>query len=237
MRRRYASLGLAIALVGCGGGSTGSDNVVVREPSVIAVNVVPDATAVDVQLDSRTVGNGLAYQGASSFAQVSAGDYDLSAGEAGTSISLWSVAQTLQAGQAIAAISLGQVNYGDDAEKRFQVVPVGIDRTVPNGSKSRLVFVNALLRSAGEETPSIDFQDGDRPQYPIANVAYSGSGTGLVDVGTYTFQARRDDSELVYAERSITFESGKIYLAILCGMEGQTGAKAPTILIVPIPSY
>ncbi|CAN5542020.1 hypothetical protein BH11ARM2_BH11ARM2_27070 [soil metagenome] len=238
MFRRFAPLCLALVILGCGGGgTTGGDAVVVHDPSLIAVNVVPDASAVDIRLDDTKIGDGLAYQSASSLSPFSPGDYDLTGGVAGSDVDLWDIAQTLASGQAFAAIALGEVNYGDETSKRFRVVPVGIDRSVPNGSKARLIFVNAFLRDTGFETPAVDFQDGDRPQYPLTNVAYAGSSSESVDVGTYTFQARRNDSELVYAEQSITFEAGKIYLAILCGQENGIDNKAPKILIVPIPSY
>ncbi|RYG46044.1 DUF4397 domain-containing protein, partial [bacterium] len=171
MIRRIAPFALFFAVLGCGGGGTtgGSDNPALQRPSLTAVNAVSDSAAVDVKLNGSSVGSALSYLGsASTFQSFDAGDYDLRGGLPGTGIDLSNIALTLADGEAYAAVALGKVNYGDEYIKRFQIVPVPVNRVVPNGSKARLIFVNALIREAGTETPEIDFQDGDRPQYPLS---------------------------------------------------------------------
>ncbi|RYG38553.1 DUF4397 domain-containing protein [bacterium] len=240
MIRRLAPFALLLTAYGCGGGGTtgGNSDPALQRPSLVAVNAVSDSTAVDFKVNETVIGSSLGYLSASpNFQAFDAGDYDLSAGLPGTGIDLSTIAQTLGDGGALAAVAIGKMDYGDEYIKRFQVVPVSVNRIVPNGSKARLIFLNALIREPGFETPSIDFQDGERPQYPIADVEYAESFAIQVDIGTYTFEARRDNTELVYAEKAITFETGKIYLAVLSGEVGTTGATAPKISVFPLATY
>jgi hypothetical protein len=56
-----------------------------------------------------------------------------------------------------------------------------------------------------------------------------------LDVGTYSFQARRAGSELVYASADLTFEAGKIYLALFTGIRNAAGDRQPKIVTYELP--
>jgi hypothetical protein len=133
-------------------------------------------------------------------------------------------------------VGVGLTTYGAETLKRLRLSILDYDRTIPNGNKARLIVVNAFNRKEGFEPTAIDFQDGDVPQFQLRGIAFGDRQTIVVDAGTIAFEARQADSELVYAAKTATFESGKIYLALITGVEDQTGAKIPQIAYIPLPT-
>jgi hypothetical protein len=224
----------AWTLWGCGGGGGGTTDTP-RTPAVRAVNASPDSTALDFLLDDRTVGSKLPYLGsAADFANVDAGDYDLIVRENAEGSDIDNLVVSLTGQRSMVAVAVGLKNFGTENLKRLRVVPIEVDRSLPNGNKARLIVVNGFSRATGFETPSVDFQDGENPQFKLEDIEFGRSKAMVIDAGSVNFQARRSDSELVYAEGTQTFGPGKIYLAVVAGIEGEAGTKAPRIHYVEL---
>jgi hypothetical protein len=225
---------LCLVLFGCGG--DGSKNTLTNpdKPTLTAVNASPDSVGLDFRVGDEAVGSGLSYLQTSPRVSKDADDYDVTIRPTSGGIDADDQVLTTVDGRDYILLALGLANYGDEPIKRLRLSPFDFDRTVPNGNKARLIVINSYIRQPGFETPAIDFQDGDVPQFQLTNIAFGAHQSILVDAGTIIFQARRTGSELVYATKTQTFESGKIYVVLLTGVEGETGAKVPQIAFLPI---
>lgn len=232
------AIGAALVLFGCGG-SGGGSSAKKDKPSVQVVNASPDSTALDFSLQTatstQTLGSKIAYLGTSStYATFDPDDYDVMMKEDGGATEIDRVGFQPAYNQDFLTIGVGLENFGTEYIKRLRLTNIQIDRTVPNGTKARLIVLNAFLRPVGFDPPAIDFQDGDNPKVQFTNIGFDSSQNQLVDAGTYTFQARANGTSNVYVQGDTTLEAGKIYLVVVSGVEDATGAQAPTITYIPL---
>ena len=194
-------------------------------------NAVSDSTALDFSLNGTVDAASIAY-GASNpnFVSASSNTYDIDLTEHGQSADLWAVTATLNANSSYAVVALGEENYGTETRKRAQLAVVNVDRSAPNGSKARLYVVNAFEESPGLPTPSIDFTNpGDNPTFSANGVAPASAASLLVDSGTQDFLVRQTGSQGNYVEKTLTLSAGSVYLILVSGVNGATGAAAPAI--------
>ncbi|MEQ1822652.1 MAG: hypothetical protein ABL949_09085 [Fimbriimonadaceae bacterium] len=226
-------------VLACGGG--GSNNTTTPNPVVRFINGSPNSVALSALANDVAIGTSVPYLGsAPNFVTVEAGDYDFLVQEDGAPETQAVEFKSLNRDQDLLAVAVGLVTPPNtELEKRMICTPFTFNRIKPNGDKSKLIVVNGLNRGLGDFNVSIDFQNpGDTPRFRLANIAFAGAGQELiVDAGSDTFVARRTGSELeVTPQKTFTFEGGKIYLALVSGVEGQTGAQAPKITYIELQS-
>ncbi len=232
--RLVLALLLVALVVGCGGGGGGRS--AANDPFIRFVNASPDSTSIQAEYDFQTFGPALPYLSASpGFTIFEPKDSDLSIREAASPEALDTISFVPERTSSYIMLTLGLRDFGDEFAKRIRPRPFEIDRSLPNGSKARVIFVNCFCEESGFSNPNVDFQDGDRPRFKFSDVGFANISTQLLDVGTYAFQARRAGSELVYASADLTFEAGKIYLALFTGIRNAAGDRQPKIVTYELP--
>lgn len=231
----FASLGA----VGCGGGGSSLPSSVTTA-HVRFLNSSPDSTSLNFALSGTTAASGLAYLSSTpAFVNHTPNSYDISATEAGATAALADDADTLSANTSYVVIGYGLENYtgpdGPEVDKRFDVTPVQVDLSVPNSSQARIIVFAGFVQQFGYDTPTIDFQDGTNPTYPLTNIAFGSTATELVNAGSITFDVFRDGTTQEYVTGTpYTFVAGKTYLAVVTGQEGAAGAQAPQIKFIQL---
>lgn len=226
-------IGVGLLVVGCGGtGGNGS----LPNPVIRFINVSPDSVALDVLVDDDTIASAIAYLGSSpDFTSVEPGDRDVVMLENGTTLELTADVHAFAKDKSYLTVALGLENFGTENLKRLRSLVFEIDRTVPNGNKARLFVVHAYNRAPGFDTPNIDFQTpGDNPLFKIPNMAFGDDATISIDSGVQTLEARRNGTTAVLATGTFTLEAGKLYAAIVTGIEDAASPQDPRILLVEI---
>jgi hypothetical protein len=223
----------------CGGGGTNS--IELPNPVIRFVNASPNSVAMSALANDVTIGSAVPYLGSSaSFLRLDAGDYDILCQEDGDPETQAVEFRTMNRDQDFLAVSTGLVTPPNtELDKRMVCTPFTFNRVRPNGDKAKLIVVNALNRGFGDSNVPIDFQNpGDTPRFRLPNLAFAAAGQELiVDAGSDTLVARRAGSELeVTPQKTFTFEGGKIYLALVSGIEGEVGVKAPIITYIELQS-
>ncbi|MFN8219177.1 MAG: hypothetical protein U0S12_03475 [Fimbriimonadales bacterium] len=228
-----------LAVAGCGGG--GSNTTLPPDPQVMFVNVSPDSDPLDFLFDDDLLAKDVSYlTPPAAFRSYTPGDRDCTVivnSEDPNSEALWSEAIGLNRDESYIVCSFGLQNFGDEYLKRLRIAILRTDRTSPNNS-ARIVIFHAYNRKSGFDTPTIDFQNpGQNPRYKQEGIVFGNRVELTVDAGTYTFVARRTSTEFeITPQVTKTFESGKIYLAVVSGVEDEVGAKAPQITFFEIPT-
>lgn len=256
--RLAAVLGLAVALVGCGGGgSTGGGSSDRREdPFVQFVNSVPDSGALDFFMNDTRFAPNIPYlQANNDFIQVpelvfneDEGAYDIYARVVGQTEDLDRIVEVVQKETASVVVAFGLVNFGTEFEKRAQLLRQQIRRTPVTGNRARLVVLNGLVEEVGNRSPIIDFQTpGDNPvirfrgiEYGKTNIPAVTEGQPLdpiVASGTYTFQAKRGDvdGDFIYTQTEVTLVPGRTYFVLVTGVQGASEpAQRPRIQFIQL---
>ncbi|HTQ12015.1 MAG TPA: hypothetical protein VMI31_18275 [Fimbriimonadaceae bacterium] len=244
---------LALSLAGCGGGGSGPN---LPDPIIRFANVSPDANPLDYYLDYGSTNQvkeatGLAYLGSSS--NITIHKFDTSSGNNLSVVDptqpslgqLDSVSFTFARNNYYLCVNVGLENYGSEFAKRLQLLTFQYDHTAPNGNKANLLIVHGYMEAPGLDTPNIDFQGGpvgsydpNNPQFSSTNISFADANppTLQVDAGvSLIFQARWAGLENVLAsDPGTTFDAGGIYLALVSGVEGQSGAEAPKVTYIKL---
>jgi hypothetical protein len=234
MRSKFLSAGaVLVVLAGCGGSGGGSGS---SKPQIRFFNSIPDSKAIDFQVNETTAASSIPYGGSDqNFLSESSGLTDLTIFEHGQQIPLWSEADTLANNVSYIAVAIGEEGYGSETDKRPQFAFSAISRTAPNGTQAKLFIVHGLEEAAGVPTPNIDFTNpGQNPTFAVTNLA-PGSITALtVNAGSQEFIARQTGTQGSYADQTFTLAAGGVYLMVVTGINGDTGAEAPEIEQVSI---
>ncbi len=241
----YAVVG-ALALFGCGGGGGGNDGGSSPSTARVAfVNASPDAGALDFRRDGDTKASNVAFAMASGFSTVGSGDADFSVRTAGGGEDVWSQSNAPAADTDNLVVGVGLLTPPSDTTvtppvselgKRLVLAFSQIDRTTPTGNRARLIVVNGFVRQAGYETPAIDFLTTDTPaSVTVSNIAFGAIQSQDVDSGTTTFQVRQTNTDQVFVVGTpLTLAPGKVYVALVSGVEGATDTSLPAIRLIPI---
>lgn len=236
--RRIGGIGIGLAILvafGCGGG--GSNVTTVPDPVVRFINASPGSVALDCFVDDTTVATRVPYLGSSAdFQTLEARGYDVMITENSDLETQTLDFVSFEKDRSHILFAVGLVTPPNtELDKRLRLANVFFDRTRPNGDKARLILIHGYMRSAGNETPNVDFRSpGDNPLVNISNIEFARDRGFLVDAGPQTFELRRSGTESVITTTSFTFEAGKIYAAVFSGVEGATGAQAPKVTYIPI---
>jgi hypothetical protein len=213
------------------------------------VNSSPDAPALDFYIDDRVTGNSLAYLGASpAYVRTDPEEKDLSVTRDGSLEQIEAKTFTFANDRYYAILTIGKLNFTEFLN-RIQLVELEINVTTPIGNTARIIPVNAFLRADDQLTPNVDIRSpGDNPAFRRENIAYATAGASFdVPVNpnaaqrTLEFVVRRNGSDRQYIPATVgqtvrfTPESGRVYLAMITGIEGQTGAQAPQIRFIRLP--
>lgn len=233
----------ALALVGCGGGGGGgSSNTDAR---VTYVNASPDSSTLDFALDGTVKASAVPYGTATAFTTTKPQDDDVSLRATGNSTDLWSESHTFGTDSDNVVVGIGLQNPPTDGsetpsapelEKRLVLAYTSINRTAPVGNRARIVVVNGFVRQAGDPTPSVDFRNPeDPPTTNATGLAFGGSTSLDLDSGTANYEVRQTGTDQVFvASTPLTLAPGKVYIALISGLEGATDATAPAIHLIPI---
>lgn len=233
-----AALGLLLLIAGCGGGGAGSGG---ADPTIFAINAVCDSNQVDFLIDDDVFASARAYmEHSANFQTTASGDRDIRMIETGTSNEFWAEVAPLKKNEHYAVVGVGLINYppGED-EKRAQIAPVNVDRIAPNGGKARVYVVHGFSRQSPFDTPNIDFQTpGDNPKFKIQDIPFAKNKNFVVDadgVTPETYEARRAGTETILAQATVVLQGGKIYAAVVGGVENGTGQQTPRIEFIELP--
>lgn len=228
----------AFTVAGCGG--AGTQVVTLPDPVIRFINASPNSAGMDMFLNDTQIGSNVPYLGSNaSFAAIEQGDYDVI------------VQETSDSTGETQAIEVRQMNRNEDYlgfacglvtppnaefEKRLRCAPNTFNRTRPNGDKARLIIFNGYIGAVGTDSPSIDFQEpGDTPRFQATDIPFGEGRELIVDAAALTLVARRNGTELeLTPQNTFTFGGGKIYAAVVSGIEGETGAQAPKITYVEL---
>lgn len=229
---------VAIAVVfGCGGSNT--NPLQAPDPLAAFINASPDGTALDAFLNEIQLANNVAYLSSSprsgavtTFRSVEPGEYDVRVEPDGAPENGDVAVQNLNRDTSSLVVAAGLVDPMGDFNKRLQSFTFQVDRSKPNGEKARLIIFHGWIASAGFDTPAIDFRNPeDNPLTNVQNIEFGGNNTALIDSGNQTFVARINGSEFeITPHATFNFGAGKIYAAVVCGIEDETGAKSPRIV-------
>lgn len=239
---RLASMLVALAVIfGCGGSSVGTNQP--PDPAVAFINTSPDSAALDAFLNSFQLADNVPYLGSAprsgavtTFAVVEPNDYDVIVEPDGDPANGDTQTAVLNRDTSYLIFAFGLQNAGAEFEKRLQSATSNFDRSRPNGDKARLIVFHAYNSAPGFETPAIDFRNpGDNPQLNLSNIGYGNGTVALIDSGAQTFVARRNGSEFELTPQvTFTFGAGKIYAAVVSGVEDAVGGSEPKITFLEI---
>lgn len=232
--RFVCALLAGMVLVGCGGGgSTGTSE---DKPTYRLINASADTPALDFFLDNDKAGDSIPYGGSTGdFKSIKADLHDIVLHPVGAAEDAWAEAYNFRNGQDLAIVAFGLSSFGEEYYKRLRLANILINRSRPNGNRSRLYVVNSFNRLPGFDNVSVDFKNpGDNPQYALRDIGVGGFSEFELDSGTQTFELRLSGAEQVFATKDLTFGAGKIYVVLLCGIEEATGAQAPDIKLVEL---
>lgn len=234
----FLALGALLLIAGCGGGGTNSGG---ADPTIFAINGVSDSNQVDFLIDDDVFAPGLAYmEHSTNFQTTASGERDIRMIETGTTNEFWAEVAPLKKNEHYAVVGVGLINYppGED-EKRAQIAPINVDRIAPNGGKARVYVVHGYNRESPFDTPNIDFQTpGDNPKFKINDIPFAKVKSFTVDadgVTPETYEARRAGTETILAQTTVTLQGGKIYAAVVGGVENGVGQLAPRIEFIELP--
>lgn len=233
----------AFALSGCGGGGGGGTTN--EDPEVLLVNLSADAGQLRLLIDDDVAANNVGYlkrasdyfsfpikEDAADAHDVSltspngADEYDVQAFQFGQNFS-----------NLVVAFGIKNFSPGDELKRlRFRIVEAS--REAPIGNRARLLVFHGFNRSAGLNTPTVDFQNpGDNPLFKLDDVAYSENKDLTVDSGPSDWVMKRGDGEAIYARTSVNLAPGAWYIVALTGIEGDPDpAKRPKITFVRLPT-
>lgn len=242
------ALGAMIGLQGCGG--SGNSNTL-PDPEVMFINGIPDTTNIDFTLNDVAEASNIPFMGTGgAFKSVEYilpddGGYDIGIRRNGTTTYLDLFGTGFNRDTDNLLVAVGLQNPGSEPLKRPLILSFTVDRKAPTGTRSRIVFLNGLIRATGFDTPNVTFQSVipgdpssiDNPQFVTRDVPYSETRVLTVDAGARRFIVRRADTDALvqYASTDFTFVAGKIYLALISGQESNpTLALQPTMQFIEI---
>ncbi len=225
-----ATLALGV-LAGCGG-SSGSVTAL-PDPRLRFFNLSPDST-LDLYLNDDTRATNIAYgASAANFFSLDIDEeteYDLALRATGSTIDLTSEFRTFARDTNWLVVAFGLQTFGTENSKRLQASLVNVDRTRPNGTRSRVVAFHGYVPATGNDNfPIILKNDLTIPTISFPALNFGGFTTQDIDAGPQTFIAQRASTDGEITRVTKVFESGKIYLMYVGGVEGAAGATAPKI--------
>lgn len=219
-------------ILGCGGSSAGT----LPDPNYRFINFCTDAT-LDMLIDDDVVDTNISFLDATTLFKTTDPDLqDFSIQETGSTILIDSQTQSMAANTDNLVIAFGLNNFATENEKRLRFLFQPVNRTIPNGSKSRVYGMNTFCRDIGNQNFAVIFKNpGTISTINFNPVNFGEVTVQEIDAGPVTLVAQRQNTDTEVATVTKTFEAGKIYLMALTGTESGTGANAPTINFIEIP--
>ncbi len=210
------ALALPLAVIGC---SDDDENPVTPQPAAQAsVNVIhasPDAPAVDLLVDDKTAGTGLAFPNATGYLKVNAGTRNVKVNVANTSTTVIEGDLPLAANKNYSVFAVNEV-------ASIEPLVLEDDLSAPATGKAHVRFVHL-----SPDAPAVDITTTTGA---IVFGDYSfkdASAFTPLDAGTYDLEVRlQGTSTTVLTLNGITLENGKIYTVFAKGFVAGTGAQA-----------
>ncbi len=233
-----AIVGCATALLstGCGGGGGGGNGTAVFDPEVLFINASPDSASAKFVLDGATKADKIPFLGGTAaFARVPLGEVDVDVFLDGAVESNDSRVITFADNESVVLGALGLKTFGAEYEKRLRINRFLISRNRPNGDRARVYVLHALMFPAGDYIPQLTVKTpGKNPQFQLPDISFSNAPILDIDSGPQTLIVRRNGTENDYFSTNVTLASGGIYMAIISGVVGQVGAKAPKMKLIQL---
>lgn len=210
--KRAVESGLTAALIGCiagcpmgNHGGSGDSSARVR-----AVHASPDAPAVDVCAAGSALFSGASFPGATAYAVVTAGTYDVKVVPAGAGCSSAGVIEAPVPLNSDTDTTIVALNRLSDIEP----LVLTDDNTAPAAGQARVRFVHASL-----DAPAVDITLPDGTTL-FNDIAFKENG-GYVQVpaGTYSLQVRDETGAAVVRQfDDVTLAAGKVYTIFAVGL-------------------
>jgi hypothetical protein len=206
-----------------------------QSPQVRTINAILGVSNLETRIDDTLVASGVPYAAPSnSFVSTPAADSDFRIRRSGDPDDLDVLAFVTGQTQSYLAIGIGKFDFGTEFSKRPLLNVLNVDRSTPNGTKARIIVINGFLGEPGFDPPTLDFQDGELPQFPIRNLDFREVTSRIIDAGTYTFEVRRSESPEVVTSQALTFGTGRVYAVLISGEQGNASAP-PSITSIELP--
>lgn len=228
------ALTIAVSLMaGCGGG--GSGGAFFPDPNLHFVNGSPDSTSLDFYINDTLQAAAVLPFTLSPTSTTPAADDDVSVQETGTNVQLDAVTNTFKGNTDTIIATVGLENFGTEYLKRLRLLIFPTSLVPPTGNTSELIIIQGFNRAAGFTTPNVDFkQPGDNAPNPVQNIAFGTFRTTTINAGTTEYVIQRSGTNEVYIDQTNTFVAGKIYIALVTGVQGGTGELTPQIKYLPL---
>ncbi|WP_424016772.1 DUF4397 domain-containing protein [Halorientalis pallida] len=177
------------------------------------VHAVPNAPAVDVQIDDETVLENVTFGNVSDYLSVDAGDRRVTVTAANDSDAVYyDETLPIQPGTYTVAAA-GEV--GDDAAEPFTPVILLDEGTEPDENESLV-----RLAHLAPDAPAVDVTVAETDETPFENVSFANSSEyQSVPPGDYTLEVRPADDEDAdpVATVNVTLDNGTAYSAFATG--------------------
>lgn len=195
-------------------------------------NLVPDLPGADFFIDEggikgeQLVSPNLSYLGSSDFfradvdTRVSEDLIFFIARETGTTNKIDAIVVQKRRDQDHHVFALGLFSPGA-LQPPARLVSFEVARRTPSGSNARVYVFHAFAREAGTQTPKIDFWDLARTTPLIEDLDFGEQRVLTLPAGTYDFEVRIADLQkgTLLTKPGVLLEAGKIYIAIIHGVE------------------
>jgi hypothetical protein len=158
-------------------------------------------------------------------------DFDIH--ENGSTIPLDSVSTTLNGNTDTLIMALGSKS-SPDLDKRIRLVLATVNRTPPSASKARVIALNAMVRTAGEQSYSVVFKNpGTNPAVSFNAVGFGFTAVQELNAGSIDIVANQQSTDTDVVSKTLALGADKVYVMALVGQEG--GSPGPDIVLIELP--
>lgn len=228
---------LLLGLFGCGGGGgNGAD----KQFFYRFTNIIPFIKGVDFLVDKQVQVSDLQFGSHTDYFETDLVEPNMfiDAKDSGTQEFIDSIAIEKQDDKSIHVFAVGVRGGQQNQQPEAQIIPVEVNRTTPQGN-ARLIVVHGYIRAAGTQTPNIDFLRSGQIEPIVSDLPFAQAQTVNVPPGIYSLKARFAgllSGDFLF-RLDVQLLAGHVYVALLRGVENETGNLTPIIDIFEEPIH